>query len=118
MAYYPATYNRLTDGTPITRGMAVEVIERDVIDYEDVTVLHAGTVERLDNRKSSDGYTVLIRTADGLLSARPDELRKVAGQPVRRHRIEAYYREDHAYCLTCEQRLQPTGRGNGWEHTA
>jgi hypothetical protein len=79
MAYYPPTYNRLTDGTSITRGMAVEVVERDTwydADRGSVTVLHAGTVQRFDNRKSSEGYTVVIRTANGMMSARPDELRK------------------------------------------
>jgi hypothetical protein len=74
-AYYPATYNRLADGTPITKGLAVQVVDVDYIDPTATTVLHTGTVVGFDNRKAAEGYTVLIATADGTMSARPDELR-------------------------------------------
>jgi hypothetical protein len=78
MAYYPASYNRLTDGTPISKGMAVQVVEIDYTDPTEALVLHEGTVVGFDNRRSSEAYTVLIQTPDGVLSARPDELRVVA----------------------------------------
>jgi len=74
---YPATHNRLVDGTPIVRGMAVDVVERETWYDEgaEETVTNSGTVVRFDNRRSSGGYTVILETAEGMLSTRPDELR-------------------------------------------
>ena len=75
---YPATYNRLVDGTPIVLGMAVDVVDRETWYDEGAveTVTNSGTVVRFDNSRSSGGYTVILETADGMLPARPDELRR------------------------------------------
>ena len=43
---------------------------------------------------------------------------KTKPEQPKRHRIEAYYRNEHAYCLKCERPLQQTGKGSGWTHSS
>jgi hypothetical protein len=84
MSYYGAAYNSYGRDRPIRIGDRVEVVERGMA-RGDIDVLYTGTVEGLDNRKATGGYTVMVRPDDvpGLgrhhaIAARPDELRQIA----------------------------------------
>ena len=72
--YYGPLYNRYGGGRTIAKGDHVEVLEDN---YRDVEVLYVGTVVAFDNRRASDGYTVLVRRDDDQTEVwtRPDELK-------------------------------------------
>ena len=77
-AYYGKAYNSYSLDRPIKTGDRVQIVERC---HGSITVLWAGAVERIDSRKATEGYTVLVLVDDSTIPtrvwARPDEVRQV-----------------------------------------
>lgn len=78
MAYYGSLYNRDRKGTPIRGGDTVEIYD-EAIPGRDPELVGRGRVAGFDNRKASDGYTVLVKLEpdEYRASYRPEELKVV-----------------------------------------